>query len=127
MRQHCSFEERARQYWVYFAVGLFLVVVLDLFTTIVATAQYGVAVESNPLMRWLLLQGPAVVAAAHIVVVLVVVSLFSRVIQAARGASTSTARRLETAIRLLLGAMITVGVVVVTNNVVVIVLGHSLL
>lgn len=122
-----SFERRARGYWVSFAVGLFLVIVLDLFTTVVATSRYGLGVESNPVMRWLLGQGLAVLVLVHVAIVFLVVFLFSRVLEGIKRASKPMDAYLETVVQVWLGLLIAAGVFVVSNNSAALFLGSSIL
>jgi len=122
-----SFEKRVRSYWLYFALGLFLLLVVDLFTTMIATTQYGLGVESNPLMRWLLTQGLFVVTLVHVLVAIAVVYLFHCVLESARGSSAPLDRYLETLIQAWLGGMLAVGTFVVLNNLSAIFLRSSIL
>lgn len=121
------FEERAKHYWLYFALGLILVLGIDLLTTLVATGRYGTGVEINPLMRWLLVQDPIVFVAVHVGVAMLVVLLFSRVIESVRCARAPHDVYLESAVRAWLGLLVGVGLFLVLNNLSVIVFGSSFL
>jgi hypothetical protein len=59
-------ESRIEEYWDWIAVALFLLLTVDLLTTLAAARLVGADAESNPLMRWLLGRGVVIVIGAHL-------------------------------------------------------------
>lgn len=108
------------RWWALFAVALFLLVPLDLLTTLIAVGKYGTVVEANPLMRWLLEQGLLAVTVVNLVVVLLVVGLFHVAIDRIRQAPQSSHRRLTHVVNLWVGVLLAAGTVLIVNNVLVI-------
>lgn len=66
--------------WWLFATGLVLLVPVDMLTTTIAISKYGMGVEANPLVRWLFAQGFGYVVGVNLVVALLVVVLFSQLV-----------------------------------------------
>lgn len=120
-------ETRIQEYWEWFAVALFLLITVDLLTTFGATVTHGIEAESNPVMRWLLLQGPLVIAAANLLVLVVVVYCFSSVVTAVERSPEPYDRYLRRAVEVWLGLLLSMGLFVFANNLSVVVLGESLL
>jgi len=104
------------QWWFWFAVALFLLLPLDLLTTLFAVAKHGIAVEANPIVRWLLQQGLVAVTVAHLLVVGLVVSLFHGAVERIRRVPPSDRRVLVHGVNLWIGILIVSGVVLVLNN-----------
>lgn len=105
------------QWWLWFGIALFLLVPLDLLTTLIAVAKYGVGVEANPVMQWLLRRGLFVVIAVHLGVLSLAVSLFHIAIGGVRNVSRSQARVFVHVVNIWIGVLLVVGIVVVANNV----------
>lgn len=120
-------EARIDEYWDWVAVALFLLTTVDMVTTVYAAAVVGPAAESNPLVRWVLRQGPAAFAAANLAAVVLVVVLFYGLVEMIRAARPPFDRYLALAVELWLGLLVAVGLGVFANNLVVIVSGSSLL
>lgn len=64
------------EYWDWVAVGLFLMVTVDLLTSLYAAEVVGIEHESNPVIRYLLSRSVGVVALAHIAAVVLVSYFF---------------------------------------------------
>jgi hypothetical protein len=118
---------RIEEFWDWIAVALFLLLAVDLLTTLAAARVVGVGTESNPLMRWLLGRDVLVVVAAHLLVVVVVTGFFRLLVDLLRRTSPPTDRRLALLVEAWLGVLVAVGLAVFANNLSVIVLGRSLL
>jgi hypothetical protein len=118
---------RIEEFWDWIAVALFLLLAVDLLTTLAAARVVGVGAESNPLMRWLLGRDVLVVVAAHLLVVVVVTGFFRLLVDLLRRTSPPTDRRLALLVEAWLGVLVAVGLAVFANNLSVIVLGRSLL
>lgn len=115
------------EYWDWFAVGLYLLITVDLLTTIGASAQVGIGAETNPFMRWLLVQGPIAIAIVHVAIVVVAVYAFSGVLGAVRRAPDRYRPALERGVEVWLGLIVAAGLFIFANNLAVVVLGDSIL
>jgi hypothetical protein len=114
-------EERVDRWWFWFAVALFLLLPLDLFTTLLAVGIYGTGVEANPIMRWLLRQGLLAVTVANLAVVGLVVSLFHVAVDRVQRVPPAYRSKVDPAISAWIGFLILAGLVLVANNVLVLV------
>lgn len=114
------------RYWEWVAVALFLLVTVDLLTTLFAAAQVGVAAEGNPLMRWLIGQSLATLVAVNVAAVAVVCGFFYGLMEMYRLTPGPYRRYFGYAIELWLGLLVAAGLVVFANNTAVIVLGESM-
>lgn len=104
------------RWWGWFAVALFLLIPLDLFTTLLAVGAYGTVVEANPIMRWLLQQGLVAVTVANLVVLGLAVGLFHAAIEHIQRVSPSYQPLLARAVNVWIGFLVVAGVVLVANN-----------
>jgi len=120
-------DRQVEEYWDWVAVALFLLLAVDLLTTLAAARLVGVGAERNPLMRWLLGRDIAVVVGAHLVVVVVVTGFFRHLVERLRRTPEPVDRYFAFAIEVWLGTLVAVGLGVFANNLAVIVLGESLL
>lgn len=114
-------DRRVDQWWLLFAVALFLLVPLDLLTTLLAVSKHGTVVEANPIMRWLLDRGLFAVTAANLLVVLLAISLFNAAITRIRRAPESSRRTFAFVVNVWVCVLLVAGFVVVINNVLVLV------
>lgn len=105
------------RWWWLFGLALFMLVPLDLLTTLLAVTKYGVVVEANPLMRWLLAQGLFVAMAVNLAVVALVVALFQAAIDRLRRTPPAYHRALVHAVNGYVAVLLVAGTVVVGNNV----------
>lgn len=105
------------QWWFWFAVALFLLLPLDLLTTLLAVSKHGLVVEMNPIMQWLLSRGIVAVTVAHLVVTAVVVWLFHAALGWRERAEPSHRRLFTDVMRVWIATLILAGLVVVSNNV----------
>lgn len=122
-----TIEERIAEYWDWVAVALFLLTTVDMVTTIYAAAAVGPGAESNPLVRWVLRQGPMAFAATNLVAVVLAVVFFYALVEMIRASPPPFDRYLALAVELWLGLLVAAGLLVFANNLVVIVFGLSLL
>jgi hypothetical protein len=120
-------DARIEEYWDWIAVALFLLLAVDLLTTLAAARMVGSAAESNPLMRWLLGRDVLIVIGAHLIVVVMVTGFFGLLIDRLRRTEPPTDRYLAFLIEAWLGLLVAIGLAVFANNLAVIVLGRSLL
>ena len=120
-------DARIPEYWDWIAVALFLLVTVDMVTTVYAARSVGLAGEANPLVRWSLASGPVVFAALNLVTVVIVAGLFERVVATLQRTPAPYDRYLAGGIEAWLGGLLAAGLLVFANNLVVIFFGRSLL
>ncbi|MFP4218523.1 MAG: DUF5658 family protein [Salinarchaeum sp.] len=114
-------------YWRWFAISLFLLLPVDLLTTYGAAAQYGLAYEVNPLMRWLLPRGIITITVVHLGLVAVSAVGFWGILAAVERTRPPLRRPLVYGLEVWLVLLIVAGLIIVMNNLAVIVVGESLL
>lgn len=114
-------DEQVDRWWFWFAIALFLLIPLDLFTTLIAVGRYGTVVEANPLMRWLLRQGLVAVTVVNLAVVGFAVYLFHAAIDRVQRVPPPYRSLVDHAVRAWIGFLILAGIVLVTNNLLVLI------
>ena len=119
--------ERVETYWRWFAGVLFLVVTLDMITTMYAVDAVGPAGEANPLVRLVIERGVLEYAALNLVAVVVAVACFQALVRVVRADDAPYARYVEAGLGIWLGLLLAAGLFVFANNLAVIVFGRSLL
>lgn len=120
-------ESRRREYWSWVAGALYLLLSVDLLSTLYAVGLHGPAAEANPYVRWALTQDVAVLVALNLLALALLVALFYgylRLLVAARGVE---ARVMARGFELWVGCLVAAGLFVFANNLSVIVHGRSLL
>ncbi|EJN61326.1 hypothetical protein [Halogranum rubrum] len=117
---------RIEEYWSWIAVSLFLLVTVDLLTSLYAAAAVGVEAEGNPFVAWLLGQHLAVLVGVNVLAVVAVVVCFAGLMRMFQRTPDPYARYFAFGIELWLGALLAVGLFVFANNLSVIVYGASL-
>lgn len=125
-RSSASQDRRIQEYWSWIAVSLFLLVTVDLLTSLYAAAVVGVGAESNPLMAWLLGQSLPLLVGVHVGAVVVVAVCFGGLMRMLRRTPDPYERVFAFGIELWLGALLAVGLFVFANNLSVVVYGASL-
>jgi len=120
-------ESRIEEYWDWIAVALFLLLSVDLLTSLAAARLVGTGAEGNPLMRWLLGRTTLVVVGAHLAVVVLVTGFFRLLLDRLRRTPSPADYYFALLIEGWLGVLVAVGLGVFANNLSVIVLGRSLL
>jgi len=118
--------DRLDEYWSWLAVALFMLVSVDLLTTLLAAADVGVGAEANPVMAWLLRQSLPVLLAANLAAVVLAAVCFHALVAVMRNAPAGEARAVAVLVELWLGAILATGFAVFANNLAVIVHGSSL-
>jgi len=119
-------EPRVDEYWSWLAVALFMLVSVDLLTTLLAAADVGPAAEANPVMAWLIGQPLSVLLSVNLAVVVLAATFFYALVETIRTAPSRQARAVAMLVELWLGAVLAVGFAIFANNVAVIVYGQSL-
>jgi len=114
------------EYWSWTAGALYLLLTLDLLTTIYAAGLYGHAVEANPLVRRALAAGVPNLVVLNLLALLAVTALvygYIELLMAVRGVRAWVMAR---SFELWVGGLLAAGLFVFANNLSVIVLGGSL-
>lgn len=115
------------EYWSWTAGALYLLLPLDLLTTMYAAAVYGPMAEANPYVREALVHGTGRLVALNLAALLIIVTLIAayiRLLERTRGPEAWVMAR---SFELWVGGLIALGLFVFANNLAVIVLGGSLL
>ena len=120
-------DARIEEYWHWITVALFLLVTVDLLTTIYAASVVGIGAESNPVTRWLVGQGPVALVGVNLAAVVLVVVLFYGLMELVRVTPERIQAPFLRLIELWLGVLLAAGLAVFANNLAVIVVGRSLL
>ena len=120
-------ESRIEEYWSWVAVALFLLVTVDLLTTLAAARAVGPGAEANPLVRWALDRSLSLLVAVNVAVVVLAAAFFWALMAMLRRTPAPYHRHFALVIELWLGALLAAGLFVFANNLVVVVFGASLL
>ena len=120
-------DARLSEYWDWIAVALFLLVTVDMITTVYAAHEVGIAGEANPFVRWSLASGPVVFALVNLVTVVVVAGLFDGVVGTLQRTPAPYDRYLAAGVEAWLGGLLAAGLLVFANNLSVVFHGRSLL
>ncbi len=118
---------RVNEYWEWIAVALFLLLTVDLLTSLYAAAEAGVEAEVNPLMAYLLGEPLVVLLAVHLGITVLAVGFFHGLMETFLATPARFRRIYGLLIELWLGILLTVGLAVFANNLSVIVLGEGIL
>lgn len=115
------------EYWDWFAVALFILITVDMITTIYAAWYVGPTAEANPLMRWALGQGMLMVTVVNIAATVIAVGGFYVLMQLVETTTAPYNRYLAFSVEVWLGVIIAAGLFVFANNLFVIFHGQSLI
>ncbi|MFB6219877.1 MAG: hypothetical protein ABEH90_00435 [Halolamina sp.] len=126
MTEHTQVQERVAEYWEWVAVALFLLLSVDLLTTLYAAAEVGAEAEANPLMAYLLNEPVPVLVGVHLGIAVLAVGFFYGLMRTYVATPTEYRRFYGYLIELWLGLLLAVGLAVFANNLAVIVLGEGL-
>lgn len=119
-------ENRPQKYWKWYKWALYLLFSLDIVSTLGATAIYGTGAEVNPLMVWMIEQGPVALVIIHLLALVLVVLAFDLIIQTIEITPDPYDILLEILTELWLGFLLLAGLFVLANNLTVIAFGQSL-
>ncbi|MFC7096357.1 hypothetical protein [Halobaculum marinum] len=125
--RHATIADRVEEYWAWAAGALFLLVTVDLLTTMYAAAAVGRAAEANPLVRWALGHPLPVLVALNLAAVVLAAVVFHGVFETYRVTSPRVRPYYGLVIETWLGLLLAAGLAIYANNLTVIVLGASLL
>ncbi|MEF8772141.1 hypothetical protein [Halodesulfurarchaeum sp.] len=115
------------EYWEWFAVALFVLITVDMITTVFASWYVGPAAEANPLMRWALQQGLLTVTVVNLGAAVIAVGGFALLIQLVKGTNPPWDRYIAFGVETWLGLLIASGLFIFANNLFLIFHGRSLL
>lgn len=115
------------EYWDWVAVALFLLVSVDLQTTLYAAEAHGLGGESNPLVAWLLTLPLASFVAVNLGVLVLAGAFFQGLYETMEETPEPYDRYFEVGVETWLGTLVAVGLFVFANNLAAIVHGTSLL
>lgn len=118
---------RIREYWDWITVALFLLVTVDMLTTIFAAAALGTEAEANPVIRWALRRGVGTLVALNLAAVVLSVGLFYALLELLQRTPAQYQRQFALAIEVYLGLLVVAGLGVLANNLSAVLLGSSLL
>ena len=115
------------EYWDRVAVALFLLVTVDMLTTMFVAAVLGPAAEANPLMHWALGRGSATLVAMNVAAVVLAVGFFYALREMLGRTPDRYRRPFSLLVEVWLGLLVFVGLGVLANNLSAVFLGASLL
>lgn len=115
------------EYWEWFAVALFVLITVDMITTVYAAGYVGPAAEANPLMRWALGQGLLAVTVVNLAAAVIAVGGFALLIRFLEAAESPLDTYLAVGVEVWLGLLIAGGLFVFANNLSLIVHGQTIL
>ncbi|WP_435125162.1 hypothetical protein [Halobaculum sp. D14] len=119
--------ERIEEYWGWATVALFLLITVDMLTTMYAAAVVGADAESNPVTAWLLAQPVWLLVGVNLAAVVLAAVVFHGLMETYRVTPPRVRPYFALLIEAWLGGLVAAGLVVFANNLSVIVLGESLL
>lgn len=117
---------RIDEYWAWATAALFLLVTVDLLTTMYAAAVVGPGAEANPLIRWALGQPLPVLVGVNLGAVVFAAVVFRGLMETYRVTPARVRPYYGLLIEAWLGLLVAAGLAVFANNLSVIVLGESL-
>ena len=126
MTDHDAVQQRVTEYWEWVAVALFLLLSVDLLTSMYAAAVVGIDAEANPLMEYLLQQPLEILLGVHLGVTVLAVGFFYGLMRTYVATPVEYRRPYGYLIELWLGLLLAVGLSVFANTLSVIVLGAGL-
>lgn len=118
--------DRRREYWSWAAGALYILLTLDLLTTIYAASLYGTSAEANPWMRWALEQGTITLVLVNLAALVVLVVLFYGMIELTMRAPLRYEQTIALTFEVWIALVLAAGLIVFANNLSVIVHGESL-
>lgn len=119
--------DRLEEYWDWFALALFVLITVDMITTMYAGWYAGPGAEANPVRRWALGQGIAVLTAVNLLATVVAVGFFYLLLESLKAVEPPYDRFVGVCLEAWLGLLIAAGLFVFANNLFVIVHGRSLI
>lgn len=119
--------DRLEEYWSWVAVALFLLLTIDLLTTILAAGVVGTRAEANVLVRWGLEHGPVYLIGINLAALVLLAVLFYGLIRLSREAPEPFDDMIALSFEIWIGLLVAVGLLVFANNLLVIIVHRDLL
>lgn len=116
-----------REYWSWIGGSLYLLLSLDLLTTLYAASLHGVSAEANPMVRWAISQEAYVIVGLNLAALVVLVSLFAGYLTLLERTHGKTGWIMARSFELWIALLLSAGLFVFANNLAVIVLGESII
>lgn len=113
--------------WDWFAVALFVLITVDMITTMYAALYAGPAAEANPLMRWAIGQGMVTLTTVNLVATVLAVGIVYVLLESLKTVEPPYDRYIGVGVEAWLGLLISAGLFVFANNLFVIFHGQSLI
>lgn len=113
--------QRLDEYWSWVTVALFLLLTVDLLTTLFASGVSGVQAEANPIVRWALVNGTVYLVAVNLGALLVLAVLFYGLIRLTREAPEPYNDVVAASFEVWVGLLVATGLIIFANNLLVIV------
>ena len=114
------------EYWDWVAVALFLLITVDMLTTMFAAAVLGPGAEANPLVRWALEQGTSTLVLVNVLAVVLAVGFFYALRELLGQSPARYRRPFSVLVEAWLGLLVFLGLTVLANNLSAVSLGVSL-
>lgn len=118
--------DRRDEYWSWAAVALYLLLTVDLLTTIFAAATVGPEAEINPLVQWAWASGLEVLIVVNLLALVVLAILFYGLIYLTRNAPDPYAGMISLSFEIWVGLLIAAGLLIFANNLSVIILRRDI-
>ena len=108
--------DRPDEYWSWAGVALFLLLTVDLLTTMFASRTIGIHAEANPIVRWALERGVVVLVSVNLLALLVLGLLFYGLIRLTIEAPEPYNDVVATGFEVWIGFLVASGLVIFANN-----------
>ncbi|MFB6113672.1 MAG: hypothetical protein ABEJ58_06170 [Halodesulfurarchaeum sp.] len=118
--------DRSSEYWSWAGSALFLLLTVDLLTTLIAANTVGIQAEANPIVRWALERGVAWLVLVNLSALLLLGVLFFGLIRLTLTAPKPYDDVVAGAFELWIGLLIASGLLIFANNLLVIVYHRAL-
>lgn len=113
--------KRFEEYWSWVTVALFLLLTVDLLTTLFASGVSGANAEANPIVRWALLQGTPYLVAVNLIALVLLAVLFYGLIRLIGEAPEPYNDMVALSFEVWVGLLVASGLLIFANNLLVIV------
>jgi len=107
---------RRREYWVWASVALYVLLTVDMLTTMAAADAAGVHAEANPYMRWALEHGTSALVAVNLAALVVLAVLFEGVISLTTRTNDPYRDIVALTYEVWIGLLVSLGLFVAANN-----------
>lgn len=117
----------SEEYWDWVAVALFLLLTVDTLLTMYAAAVVGSAAEANPIMHWALQQGITTLVFVNLIALVFAVLLFYGLAETLDDIKEPYHQYVGVGVDVWLGLLVMAGLTIYANNLMVIMVGQSLI